>query len=94
MVKRLQPPNDQQPNGASESYDEYVGTGADNEMAFEIQDVVDLAVSNVMTDKAQAKPQNGKLNCYEARMFVCSLYFRRFIRIQDRHGYLRKCGIS
>ncbi|EON68877.1 hypothetical protein W97_08135 [Coniosporium apollinis CBS 100218] len=59
MVKRLQPPNDQQPNGASESYDEYVGTGADNEMAFEIQDVVDLAVSNVMTDKAHAKPQNG-----------------------------------
>ncbi|KAF2184326.1 hypothetical protein K469DRAFT_181241 [Zopfia rhizophila CBS 207.26] len=59
MVKRVQPAGDAQVNGASEITDDYVGVGDNYVMAFDIGDVADFHVSNVVLGKPQAKPQNG-----------------------------------
>lgn len=59
MVKRLSAGGQQQSNGVAEVSDEYVGQGEDHVMAFDSQDVVDLNVSNVSTDRSRARGQNG-----------------------------------
>jgi len=58
MVKRTKS-SDEQANGDGESADDYVGVGEDYAMAFDIQDVVDLTCSNVLTDRTQARAPNG-----------------------------------
>ncbi|KAF2651361.1 hypothetical protein K491DRAFT_607077 [Lophiostoma macrostomum CBS 122681] len=59
MVKRVQPATESQVNGASETLDDYVGQGDDNVMSFDIGDVADFHVANVVLDKSQSKGQNG-----------------------------------
>ncbi|KAF2471641.1 uncharacterized protein BDR25DRAFT_324831 [Lindgomyces ingoldianus] len=59
MVKRVQPANDAQVNGANEMSDDYVGTGDYHVMSFDIGDVADLHTPNVVLDKSQTKAQNG-----------------------------------
>ncbi len=61
MVKPFKPSNEQQLNGLADTAEDYVGTGADHVMVFETQDVIDLDVSNVMTDNTQFKSQNGRV---------------------------------
>lgn len=59
MVKRVQTAGDQQVNGVNEAADDYVGVGDNHVMTFDIGDIADLCVRNVVLDKNQAKPQNG-----------------------------------
>ncbi len=65
MVKQLQ---SEQTNGFSESHDGYVGYGDDHAMTFEIKDVVDMAVTNVFTEKLHSKLGNGlQLSVYHPK---------------------------
>lgn len=59
MVRRVQTAGDQQVNGVSEAAEDYVGVGDNHVMTFDIGDVADLCVGNVVLDKSQVKPQNG-----------------------------------
>lgn len=59
MVKRVHSVGDIQVNGASDTFDEYIGIGDNHVMAFDIGDVADLSVANVVLDKSQARAQNG-----------------------------------
>lgn len=59
MVKRVQTTGDGQVNGTSEASDDYIGVGDNHVMAFDVGDVADFHVSNVVLDKTQAKGQNG-----------------------------------
>ena len=49
MVKRLRSPTAHQVNGSSQSQDQYIGEGEDHTMAFDKDDTVDLAVTDVNT---------------------------------------------
>lgn len=57
MVKQLPPAGNSQPNG--QTPDEYVGQGEFSVKAFDMSDVADFNVNNVVLDKTQAKGQNG-----------------------------------
>ncbi|KAJ4378586.1 poly(A)-binding protein binding protein [Didymella sp. IMI 355093] len=57
MVKQLQPADNAQANG--QTADEYAGQGDSHVMFFDISDVADFNVNNVILDKTQAKGQNG-----------------------------------
>lgn len=59
MVKRVQPAADSHVNGTSDASDDYVGRGDNHVMSFDMSDVADFCVPNVVLDKAQAKNQNG-----------------------------------
>lgn len=59
MVKKLLPATNAQTNGAAEVSDDYVGVGDYHVMAFDMSDVADFNVPNVVLDKSQAKGQNG-----------------------------------
>lgn len=59
MVKQLVSNQNEHTNGFGETHDEYVGYGDDHAMTFEIKDVIDLAVSNVFTEKLHSKLGNG-----------------------------------
>ncbi|KAK5153782.1 hypothetical protein LTR04_006161 [Oleoguttula sp. CCFEE 6159] len=59
MVKRVYLPAEQQTNGANEPSEEYIGTGEDHIVLFNVQDVADLSVSGVDIGKAEAKAANG-----------------------------------
>lgn len=88
MVKRIQPASDAQVNGTSEVSDEYVGVGDSHVMSFDIGDVAQFSVTNVVLDKSQSKAHNGKLN----RVAVARLLTlgRLFIGIPHRHRYFRQ----
>ncbi|KAF2021495.1 hypothetical protein BU24DRAFT_337600 [Aaosphaeria arxii CBS 175.79] len=58
MVKRVQG-SDAQVNGTSEPSDDYVGQGENHVMSFDIGDVADFNVSNVILNKSQSRTQNG-----------------------------------
>ena len=57
MVKQLQPADNAQANG--QLSDEYAGQGEYYVMSFDMSDVADFNVNNVVLDKTQAKSQNG-----------------------------------
>lgn len=59
MVKRISSPGHTQTNGNAEKLNEYIGSGQDHLMAFGLQDIVDLNVSNVQLAASDPKPQNG-----------------------------------
>ena len=59
MVKRVQGANDAQTNGTSESSDDYIGSGDDHVMIFDMGDVADFCVTGVVLDKTHSKGQNG-----------------------------------
>lgn len=58
MVKRTRLPSEQQVNRNTEMPDEYTGEGEDHVLSFDVQDTVDLSVSDVSTAAAQLA-QNG-----------------------------------
>jgi hypothetical protein len=60
MVKKLLPASNAQTNGASQSSDDYVGSGDYHVMSFDMSDVADFNVNNVVLDKSQLKGPNGK----------------------------------
>ncbi|KAF7678272.1 hypothetical protein GT037_003653 [Alternaria burnsii] len=59
MVKKLLPTSNAQTNGASQSSDDYVGSGDYHVMSFDMSDVADFNVNNVVLDKSQLKGPNG-----------------------------------
>ncbi|KAF1955507.1 hypothetical protein CC80DRAFT_493007 [Byssothecium circinans] len=59
MVKKVQAAGDAQVNGTAEASDDYIGTGENYVVSFDMSDVADFHVSNVILDKTQAKGQNG-----------------------------------
>lgn len=59
MVKKIQAANDVQVNGTSETSDDYIGSGEDHVMIFDMGDVADFHVSSVVLDKTHSKGQNG-----------------------------------
>ncbi|KAF1839213.1 hypothetical protein BDW02DRAFT_487487 [Decorospora gaudefroyi] len=59
MVKKLLPANNAQSNGSGEASDDYVGVGDYHVMSFDMSDVADFNVNNVVLDKSQTKGQNG-----------------------------------
>ena len=58
MVKRVSA-GDGQVNGAHDDSDEYLGTGENHAMGFDMQDVRDLNVPDVSFGAQQVKGQNG-----------------------------------
>ena len=62
MVKKVQGANDLQTNGTSDASDDYIGTGDDHVMIFDMGDVADFSVSAVVLDKSHSKGQNGWFN--------------------------------
>ena len=88
MVKRIQPASDAQVNGTGEVSDEYVGFGDSHVMSFDIGDVAQFSVTNVVLDKSQSKAHNGKLSHVAvARLLTLT---RFFIGIPYRHRYFRQ----
>jgi hypothetical protein len=59
MVKKLLPASSTQTNGASQLSDDYVGSGDYHVMSFDMSDVADFNVNNVVLDKSQPRGQNG-----------------------------------
>jgi hypothetical protein len=59
MVKKLLPPTNAQTNGSGDVSDDYVGSGDYHVMSFDIGDVADFTVNNVVLDKSHAKATNG-----------------------------------
>ncbi|KAL5120463.1 poly(A)-binding protein binding protein [Pleosporales sp. CAS-2024a] len=59
MVKKLLPPANAQTNGVADPSDDYVGVGDFYVMSFDMSDVADFNVNNVVLDKSQPKPSNG-----------------------------------
>ncbi|KAF2200441.1 hypothetical protein GQ43DRAFT_73040 [Delitschia confertaspora ATCC 74209] len=59
MVKRVQSARDAGVNGPSEATDDYVGVGDFHVMTFDIGDVADFNVSNVVLEKTSSKTPNG-----------------------------------
>ncbi|KAH8695699.1 hypothetical protein GQ44DRAFT_634871 [Phaeosphaeriaceae sp. PMI808] len=59
MVKKLLQPVTTQTNGTGDAPDDYVGAGDYHVMSFDMGDVADFNVNNVVLDKSQAKGQNG-----------------------------------
>lgn len=59
MVKKLLPTGNAQTNGSGDVSDDYVGTGDYYVMSFDMSDVADFNVNNVMLDKTQTRTQNG-----------------------------------
>ena len=64
MVKRISRATSPQPN-LSEPLDEFIGTGDDHVMAFDLQDTLDLNVSGVQLLSAENKSSNGENNMRE-----------------------------
>lgn len=61
MVKKVQGANDTQVNGGGDTSDDYIGSGEDHVMIFDMGDVADFHVNSVVLDKANSKGQNGML---------------------------------
>ncbi|KAH7084831.1 PAB1 binding protein-like protein [Paraphoma chrysanthemicola] len=59
MVKKLLPAANAQTNGTGDISDDYVGVGDYHVMSFDMSDVADFNVNNVVLDKSQTKGQNG-----------------------------------
>lgn len=59
MVKKVQAAGDTQANGTLELSDDYIGVGDNHVMSFDMSDVADFHVCNVILDKTQSKAQNG-----------------------------------
>jgi hypothetical protein len=70
MVKKIQPANNAQTNGTSDVSDEYVGVGDYHVMSFDMSDVADFNVNNVILDKSHVKSHNGKSFLFD---FIFSL---------------------
>ena len=58
MVRRVKSGSGEEGNGAVNSEVEYIGTGEDHAMSFDIKDVVDLAVKD-LSFNVQDRVQNG-----------------------------------
>ncbi len=59
MVQQVRSATSDQSNGVKDTSSNYLGSGADHAMTFEIKDVVDLAAENLSFSDGTAKTQNG-----------------------------------
>lgn len=86
MVKRVQPAGDVQVNGTSEVSDDYVGVGDYHVMSFDIGDVADFSVANVVLDKTQGRSQNGMFARIHSMQSLTSLGVSSFRTDTDISG--------
>ena len=91
MVKKLLPASNAQTNGASQSSDDYVGSGDYHVMSFDMSDVADFNVNNVVLDKSSAKGQNGI--CIGDSLLSHQADCRRYIGLPHRHRHFRQDGL-
>lgn len=91
MVKKLMPASNAQTNGTGDVSDDYVGAGDYHVMSFDMSDVADFNVNNVVLDKSSAKGQNGMSlgNCLFSHQADC----RRNIGLPHRHRHFRQDGL-
>ena len=59
MARQTKSASRRQANGVSDAAADYVGTGSEHLMSFEMKDVVDLAVGGVTFTDTPNKSQNG-----------------------------------
>ncbi|KAJ6036160.1 SM domain found in ataxin-2 [Penicillium herquei] len=59
MVQRVSDDNQSKTNGVSQVASPYLGTGIDHAMAFDIRDVADISVPNVVPAEVSVKESNG-----------------------------------
>jgi len=59
MAKKLASPQNNHVNGVTETSEDYIGTGPDHIMTFDMQDVVDLSVNNARLDQTSSRVPNG-----------------------------------
>lgn len=91
MVKKVQGANDVQINGTGDASDDYIGTGDDHVMIFDMGDVADFNVSAVVLDKGHSKGQNGRSfagyrpSAADARI--------RHVKFSHRYRYFWKCSL-
>ncbi|KAI9714341.1 MAG: hypothetical protein M1820_000302 [Bogoriella megaspora] len=64
MAKRAESPSNAV-NGTNNSTDDYLGAGEDHMLTFLAQDVVDLALSDVLLEKTTNKSQNGVASSFK-----------------------------
>jgi len=92
MVKKLVPSAHAHTNGTSEP-DSYVGTGDTHVMSFDMADVADFNVNNVVLDKSQSKGQNGTMELASyAKKKVPSANPDRNCHLPHRHRHLGSHG--
>ena len=59
MVKKINSNTEQQSNGIIDTTTEFLGVGDDHSMTFAVQDVTELAVSQLVIDRAQHRYNKG-----------------------------------
>ena len=94
MVKKLMPATSAQTNGSAEASDDYVGAGDYHVMSFDMSDVADFNVNNVVLDKSQAKAQNGMHSPTSQSHDVVVTNCHRHLRLPHRHRHLWQTGHS
>jgi hypothetical protein len=75
MVQRADD-NQSKTNGASDVVNPYLGTGIDHAMCFDIRDVADISVPNVVPAEVSVKESNGKEYdnlSWKSTMLICYL---------------------
>lgn len=60
MVQRTSQENQEKTNGVSDTATSYVGSAPEHGMAFDIKDVADISVPNVVPAEVTVKESNGK----------------------------------
>ena len=65
MVQKVRSSDKSEANGINENHGEYIGSGEDHAMSFELKDVVRLAVDGVTFDIRDKAP-NGKFTVIQA----------------------------
>jgi hypothetical protein len=60
MVQRASQENQPKSNGVSDASSQYLGSGPEHSMVFDIKDVADFAVPNVCPAEVSVKESNGK----------------------------------
>lgn len=61
MVQRAAQENQGKANGVSDTTTPYVGSAPEHSMAFDIKDVADISVPNVVPAEVSVKESNGKI---------------------------------
>jgi hypothetical protein len=84
MVQRASQENQPKANGVSDITSPYLGTGPDHSMAFDIKDIADIAVPNVVPAEVSAKESNGKSSPRPLIPHVLTTLFLQARRLASR----------
>lgn len=88
MAKRIRSAGEASTNGAGSFSDDYIGSGDHHVMAFDVHDVADFYIPNVVFDGSQTKAQNGMAFDPEVYSAVAYILDRSINGIPNRHRHL------